>query len=282
VTDPLTFSGESNANNGNEAAEATVTEQPMTRVVKLARTLVELADTLVLNFDVVELLTELTDRCVDVLGGSAAGLMLLTPAGDLRVMASSSEAMHVLELFELQSQEGPCLDCFRSGATVVNDDLESSSRWPRFGAEALAAGFHSVYALPMRLRGTVIGALNLFFVDPTAMRQFEIDSAQALADVATIAILQYRATLEAQFLNDQLHMALNNRIVIEQAKGMLAEHQHIDMDHAFNTLRQYAQNHHRRLGEVAGAVINGSLPLSSLKSPFASERGHDLPHQDNT
>jgi GAF domain-containing protein len=236
----------------------------MTREAQLARTLVELADTLVINFDVVELLTVLADRCVDVLGVSAAGLMLVTPDGDLRVMASSSEAMRVLELFELQSEEGPCLDCYRTGKPVVNDDLENNGRWPRFAAEAIIAGFHSVHALPMRLRGTVIGALNLFYIDPAAMRQVDVDSAQALADVATIAILQHRATLEAQVLNEQLHNALNSRIVIEQAKGMVAEHEHLDLDHAFKLLRQHARNHNRRLSEVADAVINGSLPFSSL------------------
>ena len=172
-----------------------------------------------------------------------------------------------MELFELQSKEGPCLDCYRTGKSVVNDDLENNGRWPRFAAEALAAGFHSVHALPMRLRGTVIGALNLFYLDSAAMRQVDVDSAQALADVATIAILQHRATLEAQVLNEQLHNALNSRIVIEQAKGMVAEHEHLDMDDAFNALRQHARNHNRRLGEVASAVINGSLPLSSLDHP---------------
>ena len=143
----------------------------MTREALLARTFVELADTLVDDFDVVELLTRLADRCVDVLDVAAAGLMLVSPGGDLRVMASSSEAMRVLELFELQSQQGPCLDCYRTGQSVLNQDLATvNGRWPRFAAEALAAGFHSVHALPMRLRGTVIGALNLFQLGPGQMR----------------------------------------------------------------------------------------------------------------
>src|SRR3984957_12707657 len=135
----------------------------MAREATLARTLVELEDTLVADFDVVELLTLLVDRCVEVLEVGAAGLILAAPDGDLRVMASSSEAMRVLELFELQSEEGPCLDCYRTGQPVVNQNpAEVNGRWPRFAAEALAAGFQSVHALPMRLRGTVIGALNLF------------------------------------------------------------------------------------------------------------------------
>ena len=178
----------------------------MTREAMLARTLVELADTLVADFDVVELLTLLTDRCVDVLDVGAAGIMLVAPDGDLRLMASSSEAMRVLELFELQAREGPCLDCFRTGQPIVNQDLATvNGRWPRFAPEALAAGFHSVHALPMRLRGSVIGALNLFRCDPGEMQQPDVEAAQALADVATIAILQHRATLEAQVVNDQLN-----------------------------------------------------------------------------
>src|SRR5437588_6694697 len=138
----------------------------MTRETMLAQTLVELADTLVADFDVVDLLTLLADRCVDVLDVGAAGLMLASPDGDLRVMASSSETMRVLELFEVQAQEGPCLDCYRTGQPVANEDLEGDNRWPSFAAEAIAAGFRSVHALPMRLRGTVIGAINLFHVDP--------------------------------------------------------------------------------------------------------------------
>jgi len=242
----------------------------MTREAKFARTLVELADTLVAGFDVVELLTVLADRCVEVLEVGAAGLMLVAPDGNLRVMASSSEAMRLLELFELQAREGPCLDCYRTGEPVVNQDLAiANGRWPRFSSEALATGFHSVHALPMRLRGTVIGALNLFHLEPGEMRQVDIDSAQAFADVATIAILQHRASLEAQVLNEQLHHALNSRIVIEQAKGIVAERQHLNMEQAFSTLRNYARNHNCRLVEVAEAVIDGSLSAPSLGHPHS-------------
>jgi GAF domain-containing protein len=240
----------------------------MPREAMLARTFVELADTLVADFDVVELLTLLADRCVDVLDVDAAGLMLVAPDGDLRVMASSSEAMRVLELFELQTKEGPCLDCYRRGQPVVNQDLATvDGRWPRFAAEALAAGFHSVHALPMRLRGTVIGALNLFHIEPGAMRQTDIESAQALADVATIAILQHRATLEAQHLNEQLNHALNSRVVIEQAKGMVAHRESLNMEQAFATLRNHARNHNLRLADVARDVIAGTLTAAALDRP---------------
>jgi GAF domain-containing protein len=237
----------------------------MPRETLLARTLVELADTLVADFDVVELLALLTDRCIDVLDVEAAGLMLVAPEGDLRVMASSSETMRVLELFELQSQEGPCLDCYRSGQPVANHNLAAdNTRWPRFAPEALAAGFQSVNAVPMRLRGAVIGALNLFHVGPLAMVPADVDAAQALADVATIAILQHRAALEAQLLNEQLQYALNSRIAIEQAKGMVAERDGVTMEVAFFKLRNHARNHNLRLGQVALDLISGALPASAL------------------
>ena len=245
----------------------------MSREEKLARTLVELADTLVADFDVVELLTRLTDRCVEVLNVGAAGLMLVAPEGDLRVMASSSEAMRVLELFEIQSQEGPCLDCYRTGLPVVNQDLTSDSgRWPRFAEQALAAGFHSVHALPMRLRGVVLGALNLFFVEPGEMLQVDIDAAQAMADVATIAVLHHRAALEAQILNEQLSYALNSRIVIEQAKGMVAERENLNMEQSFSLLRNHARNHNLRLADVARDIITAKLAVTALDRPSRSSK----------
>ncbi len=253
-------------------AELVVTGDLMPREALLARTFVELADTLVADFDVIELLTLLAARCVDVLEVDAAGLMLVAPDGDLRVMASSSETMRLLELFELQSQEGPCLDCYRSGLPVVNQDLATvNSRWPRFAAEALAAGFHSVHALPLRLRGAVIGALNLFHVEAGQMRQADIDAAQALADVATIAILQHRAALEAQVVNEQLNHAVNSRIVIEQAKGIIAHRENLNMEQAFSTLRNYARNRNLRLIDVAHDIIDGTLAASVLGPPTPSK-----------
>jgi GAF domain-containing protein len=238
------------------------------REAVLARTFVQLADTLVADYDIVELLTLVTDCCVDVLDVASAGIMLVAPEGDLRVVASSSEAMRVLELFEVQAQEGPCLDCYRTGDPIVNQDLATvHGRWPRFAPEAIVAGFHSVHALPMRLRGNVIGALNLFRREPGEMRQADVEAAQALADVATIGILQHRATLEAQVLNDQLNHALNSRIVIEQAKGMIAERLGVNIEHAFAILRGHARNHNLRLVDVAHDLIRGALPASALDQP---------------
>ena len=237
----------------------------MSREATLARTFVELADTLVADFDVVELLTMLTDRCVEVLGVGAAGIMLAAPGSGLRVMASSSETMRVLELFELQAQEGPCLDAYRTGLPVGSHDLAGTDgRWPLFAAEARGAGFRSVQALPMRLRGAVIGALNLFHVEAGEMPQADIEAAQALADVATIAVLQHRAALEAQVLNEQLNHALNSRIVIEQAKGMVAERRSLDMDEAFAALRSYARKQNLRLADVARGVIEGTVVVPNL------------------
>jgi GAF domain-containing protein len=246
------------------------------RETLLARTLVELADTQVADFDVVELLTRLADRCVEVLDVGAAGLMLAGPDGELGVVASSSEAMRLLELFELEAREGPCLDCYRSGAPVMEADLTVvGTRWPHFAAQALAAGFHSAQALPMRLRGTVIGALNLFGTDRAQMGRVDMDSAQALADVATIAILQQRKSQQAQTVNEQLQHALNSRIVIEQAKGMVAEREGLHMPEAFYALRTYARVHNLRLLDVARSVVDGSLGPSVLPSPSEQGTGRD-------
>jgi GAF domain-containing protein len=234
----------------------------MGREAVLARTLVELADTLVDDFDVVELLTLLTDRCVEVLDVAAAGLMLVAPEGDLRVVASSSEEMRVVELFELQSQEGPCWDCYRTGDAVLNQNLaKENGRWPRFGPVALDAGFQSVHALPMRLRGKTIGALNLFRADAGALEEADVIAAQALADVATIAILQHRAAIQAHVVVEQLNHALNSRIVIEQAKGIIAERARLDMEQAFSWLRGHARAHNLLLVDVAQAVIDGTVVL---------------------
>ena len=234
----------------------------------LVSTLVKLAESLVDDFDVVELLSLLADRCVEVMGVSAAGVMLVAPEGHLRVVASSSEAMRVVELFELQSDEGPCLDCFASGQAVLNQDLTTvGSRWGRFAPVAVEAGFRSVHALPMRVRGTVIGALNLFSRDEGVLSEETVEAGQALAAVATIAILQQRVVSEARILNDQLNTALTSRIVIEQAKGVLAERTGLSMPSAFAAMRKYARDHNLRLVDVAGHVIDKTLAPDVINAP---------------
>ena len=231
----------------------------------LGETMVVLADNLVADFDVVELLTMLADRCVSILGAGAAGLMLAAPDGVLRVIASSNEQMRLLELFELQTDEGPCLECFQTGDAISHADLASATaRWPKFAPEALANGFRSVHALPMRLRGTVVGALNLFQTEPEGMDDDSVRAAQAFADIATIAILQYRATLESHQVMARLNTALTTRIVIEQAKGIVAEHQKLDMEQAFSALRGHARRNNLRLTDVAVAVVNGTLNSALL------------------
>jgi GAF domain-containing protein len=237
----------------------------MSRESLLTRTFVQLADTLVDEFDVVELLTTLADRCVEVLDVSAAGLMLIAPQGELRAVASSSETMRMLELFELQAQEGPCLDCYRTRQPVLNQHLgDLGNRWPRFEPVALKAGFRSVHAMPMRLRGDVIGALNLFRTGRADLDEADIVAGQALADAATIAVLSHQAALETQLVNSRLSHALNSRIVIEQAKGVLAERTGLSMEEAFATMRVHARNHNEKLVDVARGVVNGTLGVNDL------------------
>jgi GAF domain-containing protein len=231
----------------------------------LIRTLVELADNLVDDFDVVDLLTLLADRCVEVLDVGATGVMLASPSGALQVVASSSEAMRVLELFELQADQGPCVDCYASGEPVVNVNLAAAdTRWPRFASEAVAAGFGSVHALPLRLRGRTIGALNMFRTDQGTLDAGDVTAAQALADIATIAIIQHQVAVDAQTLNLQLSQALNSRIVIEQAKGKISQAANIDMDLAFQRLRAHARNHNVRLSQLAADIAAGTAHPNHL------------------
>jgi GAF domain-containing protein len=231
----------------------------------LIRTLVELADNLVEDFDVVDLLTHLADRCVDVLDVAATGVMLAAPSGALQVVASSSNTMRVLELYELQAEQGPCVDCYASGEAVVNVDLAAAdSRWPRFAPQAVAAGFRSAHALPLRLRGRTIGALNMFRVDQGTLDVTDVIAAQGLADIATIAILQHQVAVDAQTLNIQLSEALNSRITIEQAKGKISQAAEIDMDSAFRRLRAHARNHNLHLSALAADVAAGTTHPDTL------------------
>jgi GAF domain-containing protein len=231
----------------------------------LARTFVELADTLVADFDVIELMSTLVDRCSELLESSEVGLALADPQGQLRVLASSTERMRVLELIEIQSDEGPCRDCFRAGSRVVNQRLdEVEDRWPRFAAAALSAGFQMVHALPLRLRNETIGAMNIFNANFVELTSQEVNLAQALADAATIGILQERAVRHGVQLAGQLQQALNSRIVVEQAKGVVAERLQIGMDEAFDLMRGYSRGQRRRLSEVAASLIEGSLSVNDL------------------
>jgi GAF domain-containing protein len=235
--------------------------------VQLADVFVEMADTLVDDFDVIEFLHVLTERCVQLLGVSAAGLLLTDGQDTLQLVAASSERTRLLELFQLQTDQGPCVDCFRTGQPVSVADVPSAGRWPRFTAAAAEVGFAAVHALPMRLRDQVIGALNLFDTNPGALDEGRLRVGQALADVATIGLLQERAIRHRDVLTEQLQNALNSRILIEQAKGVLAERLHVDMANAFVVLRGGARNQNRRLTELAQAVVDGTeqvLPPTTI------------------
>jgi transcriptional regulator with GAF, ATPase, and Fis domain len=225
----------------------------------LSGTFVELADTMVADFDVIDFLHILTDRSVSLLAVSAAGVMLADPRGELRVAAASSEAAGLMELFQLQNDEGPCLDCFRTGRPVTAADLTGpDQRWPQFAAAAARAGFRVVEALPMRLRNEVIGALNLFGAAAEPLSPADLRVGQALADVATIGLLQERAVRRVETVAEQLQGALNSRVVVEQAKGKLAERLSIDMDAAFGLLRAYARNSNQRLTDVARNFVDSA------------------------
>jgi GAF domain-containing protein len=228
----------------------------------LSETFVELTDTMVDDFDIIDFLHVLTSRSVELLDVSAAGLLLADPRGELRVVAASSEAARLLELFQLQSDEGPCLDCFRSGRTVGATDLTTDQRWPQFSAAARQSGFSAVQALPMRLRDQVIGALNLFRGTPGDFDSDTVHVGQALADVATISLLQERSLRRRDTLNEQLQTALNSRVIIEQAKGKLAERLGIDVNQAFTLLRDQARNRNQRLSDLARAFVDGTQEIT--------------------
>jgi GAF domain-containing protein len=239
----------------------------MSRETTLIRTLVEIADNLVEDFDVIDVLTVLSCRCVEVIDVDSAGVMLITPAGELQVIASSNDAMRILELFELQADEGPCIECFRSGNAVVNVELSKvHARWPQFAHRAIDDGFYSVHALPMRSRGITVGALNMFRITPGPLDDDDIAVAQALADVATIAIIQYQTSIGAAELIAQLNEALNSRIIIEQAKGKVSESSGLDMAASFQRLRNHARNHNLRLTDLARSIADGTSSSGSLDS----------------
>ncbi|HEX5116125.1 MAG TPA: GAF and ANTAR domain-containing protein [Pseudonocardiaceae bacterium] len=232
---------------------------------RLLDTFVELADTLTDDFDVIDFLHLLVERCVELLDVEAAGLLLADEHGHLRLMASSNEHVRVLELFQLQNDEGPCLEAFTTGARVSSADLgDAATRWPRFARAATVAGFAAVDALPMRLRSQVIGALNLFHAHAGALPATALRSAQALVDVATIGLLQERAIRHQEVITEQLQTALNSRVVIEQAKGLVAERLGVTTDVAFTTLRAYARGNNQKLGDLARLVIAGHASTRDL------------------
>jgi len=232
----------------------------MSREHLLATTFVDLADTLVANFDLIDFLHTLATRSVELLDVDAAGIMLADPHGGLHVMASSAEEARLLELYELQNNEGPCLDCYRSGHPVARDDLPAMrTSWPAFTEQLQGLGFHSAQALPMRLREETLGALNLFRAEPGQLSEADLRVGQAMADVATVSLIHERTVAASELLATQLQTALTSRVQLEQAKGVLAERVGLRMDEAFEVMRSYARGHNRRLTDVAGQIIEGTL-----------------------
>jgi len=239
----------------------------MSDIARVAKVFVELADTLIDDFDMVDFLETLTDRCVELLGADASGLMLSNQRGGLQMMTATLERARLLELFELQVQEGPCLDCFTTGTAITNIDLTDSEvdkRWPVFTPAAVEVGFGTTHALPMRLRGQVIGALNLFYDRPAELSDEDLALGQAMADVATIGLLHQRNNHEKTLLSEQLQTALHSRVLIEQAKGVLSAQTGVSVNQAFHKMRSYARSNNLTLSDVATAVVDHTIPYNEL------------------
>jgi GAF domain-containing protein len=230
------------------------------QALMVAESFVALADTLVDDFDVVELLDRLVADCVDLLGASAAAILLVNRDRSLEVVASSNEASRLMEVFQLESHSGPCVEAIRTGEPVAVTDLgQIRSIWPAFGTAVEDVGFTAVYALPMRLRTQMIGALNIFNSTQSPLSDFDQRLAQALADVATIGILQQRSLSRASTLAEQLQLALNSRITVEQAKGVIAEYGGVDMGSAFEAIRGFARERRVKLSIVAEELTTRQL-----------------------
>jgi GAF domain-containing protein len=230
----------------------------------LARAFVRLADTLASDFDIVDFLQGLSVDSVELLGAEAAGVMLSDGRGGLRLIASSDERMRMLELFELQGAQGPCLDAFSTGQPVQAGAADSRLRWPDFAPRASDSGFQMMCAVPLRVRTDVIGAMNLFRGTDAPFTDDEMDIAQAMAEMAAIGLIQERAIRERTLLTEQLQSALTSRVILEQAKGMLAEYVKVTVDEAFQLLREYARNGNRKLSDVARDVVDRKIPSTEL------------------
>ncbi|MET9220790.1 GAF and ANTAR domain-containing protein [Streptomyces sp. NPDC088197] len=239
----------------------------MTRVQRLTEVFVEVADSLTDDFDIIDFLQRLAQRCAELLDIATVGILLVDEHGTLHPLAASDESTRLLELFASQHDQGPCVECFRTGDARIDVDLTAPitrTRWPHFTTRATEAGFVRTHAFPMRLRQRVVGALSLFQRESTPISEEDRLLAQALADIATIAILQQRTLERSQVERVQLQTALTNRIVIEQAKGVLAERWGLSVDDAFGAFRRYARAHHLRLAALAYDVVQGDFDTAAI------------------
>ena len=243
------------------------------RETRLAQAFVTLADTLVAGYDLVELMHYLVDTTVELLDAADAGLLLDDGQGRLDVLASTSERTDLLEVLQVRTGLGPCWDCFSSGQPGSIPDLTlEAERWPEFAPLALQQGFRSVHAVPLRLRHQTIGALNLFRTETGELAAQDRLTAQALADVATIGVLQERAVRDGAGVDERLQYALRSRVVIEQAKGVLAQHGDLDMDQAFSLLREYARRHDLPLTQVGQSVVDRDLRPAAVLAEIGQRR----------
>ncbi|MDF2563169.1 MAG: transcriptional regulator [Microbacterium sp.] len=230
---------------------------------RIFQTFAMLADTMVDDYDVVDLLQLLVDACHEVLGISAAGILLADDEGDLQVVASTSEASRLVELMQLGAQAGPCIECYRTGAAVSVASIPAvPEKWGAFRDSATAHGFGATDAVPLRLRDTTIGALNLLREEEGPPDDFDVVAARAFADVATIGILHERSLRESELLSRQLQQALQSRIVIEQAKGVVSFTNGVPIDDAFQIIRSYARRNQLPLSSVAARLVNRELRIA--------------------
>lgn len=245
-----------------------------TREQQLVDTFVSLTDSLVADYDIVDLLQTLVDNATELFDAAAAGIMLVNDLQDLEVIASTSERSNFIGLMQLQAGEGPCVEAFTTAETVsVESPAEMQRRWPRFAAASQELGYSSVHSVPLRLRDITLGSMNLFREEAGALNADDAIAARALTDVATISILQQRTTEHANIVQTQLQHALTSRVIIEQAKGFLAHTHHVDLDSAFALLRSHARSHQVCIADVARDVVDRVITIPAIAGVTASPGG---------
>jgi GAF domain-containing protein len=230
----------------------------------LLRTLVELADTLVADYDAIDFLSTLCERAAEAVGATAVGVLVVHEGDDLDVVAASSQDMRALEVFEVRNGEGPCMDAYRTGAPVTAIDLDDDERWPTFRARATGLGYRSVLGQPLRLRDVTIGALNAYRGDPGPFSDADVEVLRGLADMATIGIMHERTMRSADEQISDLRRSLTDRAVVEQAKGLIAERLSITPDDGFDRLRRHARSRNQRVRAAAQRILRGDLDPTEL------------------